>query len=211
MSALSDALNPNQGFDNRRTSRGMDMERLKEEGLPIASSITQADKQMLSGAKKRRQINRAKAAPIKSDLSLTKAGFSPDQGTQTFRDLGRTKMAAQSQLQGALTGNRLDLAQEQYKRGLDVAQNQEVFDVYLPYMQDRQSIEDSLMNTMLDNQQRLQTAYADIQNQQLRDYYNMIGGATGGMMGGVGGMMDLGSFGNMGGFNPMDMMGYTQG
>ncbi len=205
MSALANALNPSQGFDNRRTSRGMDMDKLKEEGLPIASSITQADKQQHAGAVKRRQINRAKARPIRDDLTITKAGFTPDQGTEIFKDLGQTKMAAESQLQGALTGNALDLGQEAFKRGLDVAQNREVFDVYLPYMQNRQAIDDGLMNTMLDNQQRLQDAYADIQNQQMSNYYNMIGGMTGGMTGMMGGMM--GGMGDMGGFGGMDPFG----
>lgn len=204
MSAIANALNPNQGFDNRRTSRGMDMDRLKEEGLPIASSITQADKQQHAGAVKRRQINRAKARPIQDDLTITKAGFSPDQGTQTFKDLGQTKMAAASQLQGALTGNALDLGQEAFKRGLDVAQNREVFDVYLPYMQNREAIRDGLDNTLLDNQQRLQDAYADIQNQQLSNYYNMAGGMFGGMTDMAGGMMGgFDPMGGMGGFNPM--------
>lgn len=216
MTALTDALNPNDGFDNMRESRGMDMGKLKEEGTPIASSITQADKNRLPGRDRMHEIQRRKAMAVRPDLMVTKKGFSPDAATKYAQGLAQVESAANKAMAGADAFNQMNLADKTWRDNINALQDQEVFGVLDPYMQARQGYNDQLMNAILGDQVRAAGALNDIQAQQ---YQNMLGLQnslnsilTGGLsgLGGVGNLMDMsmgglggGMGGGLGGFDPM--------
>ena len=216
MTALTDALSPNDGFDNMRESSGMDMEKLRAEGTPIASSITQADKNRMPGRDRMHEIQRRKAMAVRPDLMLTKKGFSPDAATKYAQGLGQVETAANKAMAGADAFNQMNLADKAFRDNINAMQDQEVFGIMDPYMQARQGYNDQLMNAILGDQVRASGALNDIQAQQ---YQNMLGLQnslngllTGGLsgLGGAGNLMDMsmgglggGMGGGLGGYDPM--------
>ena len=197
---LTTALNPGQGMDDYRTSRGMDMDKLRESGLPISTSITQADKKLRTGAEKMSDRNRAMALAHTDDLMVTKPGFSRDAATERDRALIHGENALRSASAGVQSDFMAANEEAQLKNAMDAAQHKEFLD-YANILTGRKSARDALSNALMGDQIRL---YAQDQANQLALAQAMFGlqnslmGGLGNIMGGLsGGLGGLGGLGGM--------------